>query len=449
MVEITKEMLEQLLEDKDVRKIIEIFDEYNIVDLAEIVNELSLGSTIDLMRILPSIHGGELFSYLDINLQKGILDALDPQRIKMIMDQLFSDDIVDFLKELPDQIQQKVMDSIEASDKQEIHTLLSYEENTAGAMMSTDFVELAQEDTIEKAMKKIKAQRKIAETVNYCYITDTHGVLVGCISLRDILFAPSNSLIGDVMENDVISVKVNEDQEEVTRTIQKYDFTIVPVVDPSNRLVGVITFDDVIDVIQEEATEDIHKMGGIMPVEDSYLNASPLTMAKSRLVWLLVLMVSYVISSLIITKNNELLTLVPSLITFVPMLMSTAGNAGSQSSAMTIRAITVDDLTMKDFPKVFMKELGVAAICGAILCVVNTLRIVLFVDGMGLDIAITVSLTIFFVVILSKLLGGFLPLFALSIKQDPAAMASPLITTAVDVLSLLVYFTLARVFLGV
>lgn len=449
MVEITQEMLEQLIESKEVRKIIDIFDEYNIVDLAEIVNELSIRNTIELMRTLPSVHGGELFSYLDINKQKGILDALDPQRIKMIMDQLFSDDIVDFLKELPDQIQQKVMDSIEASDKQEIHTLLSYEENTAGAMMSTDYVELAEDDTIEKAMKKIKAQRKVAETVNYCYITDTHGVLVGCISLRDILFTPEKSLIGDVMESDVISVKVTEDREEVTRTIQKYDFTIVPVVDPSNRLVGVITFDDVIDVIEEEATEDIHKMGGIMPLEDSYLNSSPLAMAKSRLVWLLVLMVSYVISSLIITQNNELLTLVPSLITFVPMLMSTAGNAGSQSSAMTIRAITVDDLTMKDFPRVFMKELGVAAICGAILCIVNTLRIVLFVDGMGLDMAITVSLTIFFVVILSKLLGGFLPLFALSIKQDPAAMASPLITTAVDVLSLLVYFTLARVFLGV
>lgn len=449
MEEMTKELLEQLIHQKSVRQIREIFEEYNIVDLAELVGELSLEDTIFIFKILKNTVSGDLFSYLESEKQQALLDALTGPQIKEILDNLFSDDIVDFMEEMPSTIVKKVLSSVEASQREEINTLLSYGANTAGSIMNTDYVELAEEDSVELAMRKIKAQGKIAETINYCFITNEHDVLVGCVSLRDILFAPENSKIGDVMTSDVISAKTRDSQEDVIHSIQKYDITIVPVVDDNNRLVGVVTVDDVMDAIESEATEDIHKMGGITPIEGSYLKTSVFEMSKSRFLWLMVLMVSYAISSLIITKNDYVLAAVPSLITFMPMLMDTAGNAGSQSSAMVIRAITVEDLSMKDFFKVLWKELGVALICGAILFIVNTIRIVFFVPNVGWDIGITVSLTVFMVVVVAKLVGGFLPLFALFIKQDPAAMASPLITTAVDALSLVVYFSLARVLLGI
>lgn len=449
MEEMTLETLEQLIVDKNVRKIREVFEEYNIVDLAELVGELTLEEAIFIFKVLKNTVSGDLFSYLESEKQQVLLDAFTGPQIKGILDNLFSDDIVDFMEEMPSTIVKKVLSSVDKMQREEINTLLSYGTDTAGSIMSTDYVELVEEDSVESAMRKIKAQGKMAETINYCFITNEHGVLVGCVSLRDILFAPEGSFISDIMTTNVISARTRDAQEEVIHSIQRYDITIVPVVDDNNRLVGVVTVDDVMDAIENEATEDIHKMGGITPIDGSYLKTSVFEMSRSRLMWLMVLMVSYAISSLIITKNDYILAAVPSLITFMPMLMDTAGNAGSQSSAMVIRAITVEDLTMKDFFKVLGKEFGVALICGLILFVVNTLRIVFFVPNVGWDVGITVSLTVFVVVIVAKLVGGFLPLFALLIKQDPAAMASPLITTAVDSLSLVVYFTLARVFLGI
>lgn len=449
MEEMTLELLTQLISEKKVQRIREIFDEYNIVDLAELVGELSLEDTIFLFKVLKNTVSGDLFSYLEIEKQQVLLDTFTGPQIKGILDHLFSDDIIDFMEEMPSTIVKKVLSSVDSSQREEINTLLSYGTDTAGSIMNTDYVELLEEDSVERAMRKIKSQGKMAETINYCFITNSHDVLVGCVSLRDILFAPENSTIGDLMMTDLIVANTRDAQEEVIRQIQKYDITIVPVVDDNNRLVGVITVDDVMDAIEDEATEDIQKMGGITPIEGSYLKMPIIQMAKSRLLWLMILMISYAISSLIITENDYILTAVPSLVIFMPMLMDTAGNAGNQASAMIIRAITVEGLTMKDFFKVLWKEFRVAFICGGILFVVNTLRIVFFVPNVGWDIGVTVSLTLFMVVFVSKMIGGFLPLFALMIKQDPAAMASPLIATTVDALSLVVYFSLARILLKI
>lgn len=447
--EITREYLSELVKNKSVRKLRDIFEEHNIVDLAELVSELELEEAIFIFRVLKRDTSGELFTYLNSDTQEAMMNAFAGEEIKVIVDNLYSDDILDILEEMPAPIVKKVLSSITPERRDEINKLFSYGNNTAGSIMSTNYVELSEHDTVMEAMGKIKSQGKLAETINYCFILNSHGVLTGIVSLRDILFAPDDEVIGELMDTDFISAHTKDDQEEVIKQIQKYDITLIPVVDDSNRLVGVITVDDVIDAIETEATEDIHKMAGVAPIEGSYLKTGVAEMAKSRLPWLLILMITYTVSSLIINQNNDLLVTVPSLLTFMPMLMDTAGNAGSQASAMVIRGITVSDLQIKDFFKVISKELGVAIICGIVLFALNTLRIVFFVKDVGWDIAITVSLSVLVVVIAAKMVGGILPLLALLIKQDPAAMASPLITTCVDALSLIVYFGLARIILRI
>lgn len=446
-IEITQEYLEYLAKYKNVKHIRKIFDEYNIVDLAEIVSSLELNDAIFIFRVLRSEISSEMFAYLDSEVQEKFINAFASEEISDIVDNLYSDDVLEILEEMPADVVKKMLASISSKSREEINRLLSYGPNTAGSIMTTDYVELNEEDSVTKAMAKIKSQGRLAETINYCFILNSRGVLRGIVSLRDILFAPENSTIGELMETDIAFVRTREDQEEAIRLIQKYDITLIPVIDDSNRLVGVITVDDVIDAYETEATEDIHKMAGVAPIEGSYLKTNVITMAKSRLLWLLVLMITYTLSSLIINGNSDLLVSVPSLLTFMPMLMSTAGNAGSQASAMVIRGITVDDLKMSDFTKILVKELLVSLICGLVLFLLNTLRIALFVPNVGLDVAIVVSTTIFMVVIVAKLVGGLLPLFALMIDQDPAAMSSPLITTCVDSLSLVVYFSLARILL--
>ena len=448
-IEITQEMLSELIEKKSVRKLREIFEDHHIVDLADIVTTLPLEQVRFISRVLKKDVSGVLFSYLDSEMQESLINSFADKEISTMIDNLYSDDILEILEEMPANIVKKVLSSVSAERREEINKLLSYESNSAGSIMTTDYMELEEEDSIQVAMKKIQQKGRLAETVNYCFILNQHGVLTGIVSLRDIVFAPEDAIIGDLMDTDFISVKTKDDQEEAIKLIQKYDVTLMPVVDDSNRLVGVITADDIIDAIETEATEDIHKMAGVAPIEGSYLKTGIFEMSKSRLTWLLVLMITYTISSLIIDKNSDLLVTVPSLLAFMPMLMDTAGNAGSQASAMVIRGITVNDLEVKDFFKVIIKEISVALICGFILFALNTLCIVFLVDGVGWDIAITVSLSVFLVVVVAKMVGGVLPLVALVVKQDPAAMASPLITTCVDSLSLIVYFGLARLILRI
>ena len=445
-------MLKELLLDhivkKDVIGLRELFDDYNIVDLAEQVNKLDVLDIIFIFKTVTKDVTGQLFSYLDNEVIEKLLEVFNSEQIKGILNNLYSDDLIDFLQELPVNLSKKVLSSATSQQKQIINELLSYQEDTAGSIMSTNYLELKEEDSVFQAMDKIKMHGKKAETLGTCFVLSNDGTLMGVVTLRDILFEKDLQYIKDIMDTDYNHVMTYTDTEEVARIMQKYDDNIIAVTDEDYHMLGIITIDDVIDVIQEEATEDIHKMAAITPLEYPYLEAGIFKIAKSRLVWLMLLMVSYAISSIIITNHDQLLLLVPSLITFIPMLMSTAGNAGSQASAMVIRGIIVDNLTFKDFFRVIYKELMIAMFTGSILFLVNIARILIFVPSVGLDIALIVSASIFLVVIIAKLSGALFPLLALIVKVDPAVMAAPLITTTSDIISILTYFSLAKFWLN-
>ncbi|MDR1795242.1 MAG: magnesium transporter [Erysipelotrichaceae bacterium] len=437
-----KTILSELIAAKDIEAIKELFTERNIVTIAEAVGDLTVEEAVFLFKVLPVDDSADLFAYLPIEKQQKLVQLLTSSQLKGILEHVYTDDIVDFLQELPSALVKDLLKNTTKENREEINRLLSYPDSSAGSIMTTDYVELKDEDTVAQAMEKIQVTGRQAEEVNQCFVLDDYGALLGLVSLRDILFAPEEEKISELIQEDVVKVYTLDDQEEVSRIMRRYDVTMVPVLDKSQRLVGMITADDIIDIMEEEATEDIHKMAGVSSIDGSYLQTTSWQMARNRLTWLLLLMVSYAFSSMIITANSHLLTALPTLMTFVPMLMDTSGNAGSQALAMVVRGIVVDDLTIKDFFKVLWKEFQVALICGVILFAVNILRIILFTKA-GFDMAFVVSLSVFLVVLTAKLVGGLLPLLALFFKQDPAAMASPLITTCCDALSLTIYFTLA------
>ena len=361
---------------------------------------------------------------------------------------MFTDDISEFLEELPANIVKRVLNSASKQRRSEINMMLHFKENSAGSVMSTDYVELDPDITVDDALLKIKEKEKLAETISYCYITNEQHILVGCVYMKSILIAPSNTLISDIMQKDVVSVQCDEDQEEVAKIFSKYDLLVLPVVNDQHRLLGIITIDDVYDIIQDEVTEDLQKMGGITPIEGSYINLSILEIVKSRITWLLILMISATVSGWILTKNIDLTIKIPSLLIFVPMLMDTAGNAGSQSSAMVVRGIVIDNLSIRDFKYIVKTEFINSLILGLILFVVNMLRIVLFMRNIDISVAILISATIYIIITIANLIGGILPLIASSMKQDPSSMSGPVLTTVCDAISLTTYFTLASIFLG-
>jgi len=443
------DILQQLIGDKKVKKLREVFEEMNIVDLAEMVETLTLPEVLFIFKTIKNDITAELFSYLSLDKQEELTQAFTGPEIKSILDNLYLDDIVDFLEEMPESIVKKVLQNATLEQRSEINMLLSFKENSAGSIMTTDYVELFEHDTVVDAMERIRKQGQTAETINTCFVINQSNLLLGSVSLKEILFASEESLIQDIMETDIATVQTTDDQEVIVRVFQKYDISVVPVVNNQYRMVGIITVDDVIDVLEEEATEDIHLMAAIRPLDGSYLEADTLSMFKSRIPWLLVLMISATVTDHIITANSRLYIILPSLAFFIPMLMDTAGNAGSQASAMVIRGIVVDSLTYKDFFKILFKELRVALVTGFILFVVNTLRIGIFMPSVGWTVAIMVSIAIFATILMSKLIGGCLPLLALVLKIDPAVMSGPVITTTVDALSLMVYFAIAIMYLGV
>jgi len=448
----TFELLQQWIKDKNIRQIREMFEETNVVDLAEMVEQLTIGEILFLFKIVKKDYSSEVFTYLSSDKKEEIVNAFSSEEIKAMLDNIFTDDIVDFLEELPANLVKKVVSSASVDTRAQINILLSYPENSAGSLMSVDFVELAPKDTIKQAIRKIKKQGKLAETINMCFVVDETRTLVGTIRLRTLIFAKEDELIEELMDTDYIAVNTMDDQEEVVSEIQKYDMTVMPVVNNQNRLVGIVTVDDIIDVLEEEVTEDIQKMMAIMPLEDSYMQSSVWEMAKSRIMWLLILMVSATFTGSIIGSYEHRLLdpAVPLILAgSIPLIMNTAGNAGMQSSIMVIRGIIVDDMTIKDLWKVFFKELQVAFLCGLVIFVVNGLRIMLVNPSTSLLTNFVLCFTIFLNIIIAKVVGGLLPLLALVFKQDPAAMAAPLITTIVDALCLMVYFQLAVRLLGI
>lgn len=447
IVDISVSQLTAWIKQKEYKNIRTFFDETNIVDGALLVDKLATEDLLHLFKIVRKDVGAELISYLNSDTIERLTYNLTSSQIQILLEEMYSDDLNEILSELPEALVTKVLQAASPEMRKQINEFLSYEPNSCGSIMSVDFVTIRDSYTVAQAMRAIRRQGKLAETINWCYVVNDDKSLIGSIGLKEILFAKDEVPVVEIMDHDVYYVYTHDDQEEAARLISKYDITCIPVIDSAKQVLGIITVDDIFDVVEEEATEDIHKMAAMTPLEGSYVESSIKSIVKSRLPWLMVLMISATFTGTIISNNQELLVVLPSLAIFIPMLMDTAGNAGSQASAMVIRGLIVDDMSVRDFFRILFKETQVSMLLGIVLFVINTLRIGLFMPDVGWGIALLVSLTIFLTITLANLVGGSLPLLAIVLKQDPASMAAPLITTLVDALSLSAYFLIATMFL--
>ena len=434
--------IKQLLMEKRYAELKEKIKYMQIQDIAEVIDELDTKNAIILFRLLPKEIAADVFSYLSSERQGEISMMIDENELNEIMNDLFFDDKIDFLEEMPANVVKRILRNTSEAERKLINQFLQYPEYSAGSLMTIEFVDLKKEMTVAQALDKIRRVGRDREIVYTCYVTDAWRKLEGIVSLKELVLASPDAKVEDIMKKDVIYVDTYDDQEEVADVFKKYDFLAVPVVDQEKRLVGIITIDDIVDVIEEETTEDIQRMAAIQPTEEEYLDATTFMIARKRLLWLLILMISATVSGYIIRKYEVALEAVVALTAFIPMLMDTAGNAGSQASVTVIRSLVLGELKFGDILKVIFKEVRVGILVGVALALVNFIR-VCFIEGYDLGIAITISLTLVFTVIIAKIIGGTLPMIAKRIGLDPAIMASPLITTIADAISLTIYFSLA------
>ena len=414
----------------------------NPVDIAHFLEEVPLEKILIIFRILPKDLAADVFAYLSSEQKKYIVENITEKEIRSILDELFLDDTVDFLEEMPANFVKKVLRSADEKTRKLLNQFLSYPENSAGSVMTIEYVDLKKEMTVQEALAHIRKTGVDKETINTCYVLAENRKLEGIVSIRKLILSDADVKLHEIMETNIIYAHTLEDQEDVADRFRKYDLLAMPVVDNENRLVGIITIDDVLDIIEEENTEDFQRMAGIEPSEKEYLKTSPIALAKHRVVWLLVLMISATLSANIIQRFEDLLQAVVLLTAFIPMLMNTGGNAGSQSATLVIRGLALGEIDKKDLFRILGKELGVGIIVGTILAGINMLRLY-YLQGMSFAISATVCTSLFFTVILANVVGGALPLLAKFFRVDPAIMASPLITTIVDVVALIIYFLIA------
>ena len=439
--------IEELLKDNKYHQIREILDDLNEADVAEIIEETDNEKDIvRLFRLLSKDSAAEVFADLPVDYQQMIIESLTNREIGQIMNDLYSDDAVDMLEEMPANVVKRVLAATDNETRRDINSLLKYPEDSAGSVMTVEFVDLRAYMKASDAIDRIRQTGVDKETVNVCYVTDAQMHLLGIVTLRDIIFSNGEDTIKDLMEYHVIMCHTLDDQEEVARQFQKYDFQAMPVVDNENRLVGIITFDDVMDILEEEATEDIEKMAAITPTDQPYMKTSAWETYKKRIPWLLLLMISASITGKIIQGFEEALSTYVILTAFIPMLMDTGGNCGSQASVSVIRALSLDEVEFSELPLVIWKELKVSIMIGVTLAIANFGKILL-IDNTSMIVAFVVCLTLASTVVVAKLIGCTLPVLASKLGFDPAVMASPFITTIVDALSLLVYFNVAGFFL--
>lgn len=440
------EEIREMLADKKFNRLKQLLAEMNSADISNILDELDKEEAIKLFRILSKEQAGETFSYMETDMRQKLIQDLTDSELRNVLDELFMDDTVDLIEEMPSNVVTRILKTVNKNDRKVINELLKYPEDSAGSIMTTEFVDLKSSMTIKEAIDRIRKIGVDSETINTCYVLTTTRKLVGTVSIREILLANENDIIKDLMETNIISVITTEDQEEVAKTFDKYDLYALPVVDNEHRLVGIVTVDDAINVIQDETSEDFEKMAAITPNENGYFQTSVFKHAKNRILWLLILMLSATITGSIITNYEEAFQVVPILVAFIPMIMGTGGNCGAQSSTLVIRGLATDEIELKDVLKVLWKEIRVAVLVGILLAIVNAIRI--YFQYEDLQIAITVGLTLIVTAILAKMLGCLLPILAKKFKLDPAIMASPLITTLVDTFSILVYFQIATAVIG-
>ena len=417
------------------------------VDIAALLERLDSEKILIIFRILPKDVGVDVFSHISKESQIHIGQSITSNELSNIVDELYLDDSVDFLEELPANMVKKILQNTEKTKRDLINQFLNYPDDSAGSIMTIEYVDLKKEMTVKQALKYIKRIGVDKETIDICYVIDKKRKLEGIITIRRLILSDDEQLIGDLMTINMIHAETTDDQEDVANIFKKYDFTTLPVVDKEMRLVGIITIDDIVDIIEQENTEDFHRMAAMQPSEDSYLKTKVTTLAKHRIVWLLVLMLSATFTGRIIRRYEDLLASMVILTSFIPMLMDTGGNSGSQSSTLIIRSLALGEVGVSDFFKVIKKELQVSVIVGIVLAVANFLRLH-YLEGVSVPVALTVTITLVVVVIVAKVTGGVLPLIAKVLKLDPAIMAGPLITTVVDAAALMVYFKLASVILG-
>lgn len=419
------------------------------VDIAELLDEIDSHTTLLIFRMLPKDIAVEVFSHFSNRQQREIINSITDKELNHILDELFFDDMIDMIEEMPANIVNKILQNSTNEERRLINQFLKYPGDSAGSLMTIEYVELNQNMTVKESLEHIKEIGLNKETVYTCYAINKNRILEGIVSLRVLVTSEEDDIIKDIMVavEDVLFVNTHDDQETVANLFIKYGYLALPVVDKERRLTGIITVDDIMDVMEQEATEDFQKMAAMVPTEDAYLTTSVFTLARHRIPWLLILMVGAALTGGIINRYENVLSSMVVLMAFIPMLMDSGGNSGSQSSTLIIRGLAIGEVTLKDKWKVLSKEFRVSILVGLALSSVNFLKNML-IDRVGLDVAVTVSVTLFATVVMAKMIGGMLPLVAKKLKLDPAIMAGPLITTLVDSFSLMLYFTIASMFLG-
>jgi len=445
IMELTK--VRDLLENKQYTTLRQTLSEMNEADIAAVFEDLEDAEQLKLFRILPKDMAADVFSYLDVDNQHYIISSLSDKDAAGIIDNLMADDATDLIEEMPANVVKRLLALASPETRRDINHLLRYPEDSAGSIMTVEYVDLKENLTVEQAINRIRKVGLDSETINICYVLDSRRKLVGTVALRYLLLMDPDELIGDIMHENVIAINTLMDQEEVARTFQKYDFTAMPVVDNESRLVGIITVDDVVDIMEKEATEDIEKMAAIVPTDKPYMRTGVFETYKKRIPWLLLLMISATFTGKIISSFEDALSVYVILTAFIPMLMDTGGNAGGQASVTIIRGLSLDEIEFGDMIRVIGKEIRVAALCGLTLAVCNFAKLMLF-DKVGMNVALVVCFTLVCVVLIAKVVGCTLPMFAKKLGFDPAVMASPFITTIVDAISLLIYFQIATNILG-
>ena len=443
-----REELNELLESRQFRKLRETMAEMNEVDIAEFIEELELEKEVLVYRMLPKELAADVFSFLEVEDQEHIINSITDYELGKIIEDLYVDDAVDMLEELPAIVVKRVLKNAAPETRALINQFLQYPENSAGSIMTAEYIGLKRNMTVEQAFAYIRENGVDKETIYTCFVTDSKRRLQGVVTVKDLLMSPYTTVIKDIMDENIIYAVTTEDREEVVETFNKYDLLCLPVVDHEDRLVGIVTVDDAVEVMEQEATEDFEKMAAMLPSEKPYLKTGVLELAKNRIPWLLILMFTSMLTGAILLNYEKALQIVPLLVTFVPMLMDTSGNCGNQSSTMVIRGMAVGEIELKDIFKVAWKELRVGMLCGLVLAAANFIRLMIQFPGQTM-VSLTIVLTLILTVILAKTIGCILPMLAKKLHLDPAIMAAPLITTIVDACSLMIYFKIACVLLKI
>ncbi len=441
-----QELAEGMLSERKYSMLRQMLGNLNAADIALLFDEIDKKEIPLLYRLLPKEEAAETFTYMSRDMQETLINALTDRELRAVMDDIFLDDTVDIIEEMPANVVARILRNTDEETRKMINQVLHYPKDSAGSLMTIEYVNIKKDMTVGEAISRIRQTAVDKETIYTCYVTE-HRKLIGMVSVKDLLMAEDSMQIEDIMETNVIYTDTHEDKEEVAKIFNKYDFLAIPVVDQEERLVGIVTFDDAMDVMQEENTEDITKMAAMTPTEDSYFNTSVFSHAKSRIGWLMVLMLSATVSGFIINHYQESFKLYPLLVSFIPMLSGTGGNCGSQSSTLMIRGLSLDEIKFKDIFRVIFKEFRIAIIVSIVLAIVNGIRI--FIQYGDIQMSVIISLSLVAVVVISKFIGCTLPLIAEHIHLDPALMAAPLISTIVDICSTLLYFKIATIVLHI